>query len=731
MKNPKAAEIINSMWLDPEEKQEIIIWLFTRETNVLELDDAIELLQYLSPEHQKTLIWNWVAIHGLNADRLKTIMSVKEIDTKQKLEIFKYWATSDNKNNITFADFKDCCRGIYNSDSSFEDLLTVSAIWFNRIKNTDETIKTGYLFNLIEEGLLLDGSGELVNEFTDFWIGAEFPLTKLSQFLDRIYPIQLLQKDFVNILLEKKYFNKSNYHEFLSEFMASLISKEYAQNVFAGIVKNIKLNLSRFEYLELLRERGRRQYPTITYNFKEFPLLGYLDENGNRKKGAVKEDNLLVKALTASNDLVNYTLADFFPYFEFDGFDKFLSCLTPDTKKEITKSFKIKPDQIYLSRDEFNKIEEILIECKEKQIHVGHMTRRHKENIDGNEINGVITSYRKFSEISLRKLSDYLLNRMPQVPVLNKEDIASYEINCATIEFEKGVTVFANVKEFNESFRELLNSTLKVSVQQEDVSPPNQKQILDFFSKAYNDNLSEVFKPETQKNFAIFFNQFKNEIAYLFTKEHGLDKFQSRMVTINHGCISNIGTQLNVILSEFLLEDPADQILFQMVTEKIIFPIINSGDDLIGKQAQFLENNWIKSKYVVVAEEFGNVLTKEFFDENRGKSIKNPAWDFIGNYTTQQQKETFQEELEYETDTEFNVKSAKLAANILVNQLIKNIEEVKDPKLQKEFEMLGDFLLVVNKKLKESLDQPSSSVTSFEVSSLSNQTQTRRYSLGN
>ncbi len=64
-------------------------------------------------------------------------------------------------------------------------------------------------------------------------------------------------------------------------------------------------------------------------------------------------------------------------------------------------------------------------------------------------------------------------------------------------------------------------------------------------------------------------------------KEGGFDKFVTTLSTINDGCSANIGNQFHIALYHCLLEDKSDAILYQILSQDIIPPILNKGGDVI------------------------------------------------------------------------------------------------------------------------------------------------------
>jgi hypothetical protein len=138
----------------------------------------------------------------------------------------------------------------------------------------------------------------------------------------------------------------------------------------------------------------------------------------------------------------------------------------------------------------------------------------------------------------------------------------------------------------NQKFRDLLRSTNL-----------DKEQVSFFFSTVFSLDISNV--TAGKQKLTDFFTKNKKELAHFFANG-GLKGFTTFLSTLNDGCSSNLGSQFTIGLYVSLLKDNfSDPILFSILSEYIVTPILNKGDgDVIGVEDNPLKNTAVRSYFL-------------------------------------------------------------------------------------------------------------------------------------
>lgn len=190
--------------------------------------------------------------------------------------------------------------------------------------------------------------------------------------------------------------------------------------------------------------------------------------------------------------------------------------------------------------------------------------------------------------------------------------------------------------EINEAFKYLLREDNVESTEYE-------KAVVDFFEKITSASINESQHSKLRN----FFASNRDEIAYLFSKDGMFEPFVIGCAgSLDMGCVANIATHAQISLTNALIEEPQAQILYTILSEKIIPRIIReSSNDLLGDSARganlMMSQELLMS--IICPEGMAIEIQKEFFSDGKKKRDQ---WEFIGKFISEEQKHQLFEAIE-------------------------------------------------------------------------------------
>jgi hypothetical protein len=186
----------------------------------------------------------------------------------------------------------------------------------------------------------------------------------------------------------------------------------------------------------------------------------------------------------------------------------------------------------------------------------------------------------------------------------------------------------------------------------------------------------KIAEKESAKLFKFFQNsENQAKMAYLFSEPEGAGIFINLIHSLGHGCVANIGTQVNMALMTFLIADPAIKALYSVYADGIAKQIINeSTEDVLGSAAVgtdiFANTNILQSHLSPVG--VVNALVKELSTLSSEK-----CWELIKGILGEEDAYEASENLLEAVNNnvgKFNAASAELAAYLILKS--KSLDEV-------------------------------------------------------
>ncbi len=162
----------------------------------------------------------------------------------------------------------------------------------------------------------------------------------------------------------------------------------------------------------------------------------------------------------------------------------------------------------------------------------------------------------------------------------------------------------------------------------------NNPELIANVSAAFHGRLDEsAINQMNQEEIQAIFNSKKKELAFLLQQEDGLNKFISTLLGFGDGCSKNIGNQLNFTIGA-LTTTPASHVVYTILHEQIIRPILHSDDDVICAQDDPLSHGMVTKNYIL-PRGFLLAIEQEFYNKNAAnpeQARKLNACNFLQNY---------------------------------------------------------------------------------------------------
>ena len=444
----------------------------------------------------------------------------------------------------------------------------------------------------------------------------------LSKLGNDLYPnIEDLRIKLFQQAIDKKLINKDNI-QFLK--LDNIESSDLLLNVLTYAQSKIP-EIDELDILKLTKGRPYSRYESLSNLLRNATPGNVFSQDGMAQIQGIFDGNI--------NE---FTALDILSYFDAKGrVEDFHHMIKKDFKQNIKNEFKPSKDQLLISEEELNKIAKLI----------------------GNEsVKG------KFSKVE--GLCQYIKDKVGEFPELNEN---------STINFKNSIFGDNEIqKELNEKLKELEEIQTKLNNKLKKAFKPNANNddIVDFLSSIINPTQQDTDTPvitDTNKSKLLeFFNKSKASISQLLQKEGGFDKFVTTLSTINDGCSANIGNQFHIALYHCLLEDKSDAILYQILSQDIITPILNKGGEVILNQPDPLSNTKVRN-YHYSPEALFDKVAKVFYDPTKEKKIGRNATDVIRDKYGDDKASEIIELLSTENNPNFDQDAAQIAAYLTLS----------------------------------------------------------------
>jgi hypothetical protein len=283
------------------------------------------------------------------------------------------------------------------------------------------------------------------------------------------------------------------------------------------------------------------------YYKKSFKAINsFLERTSLKEEGVLTEEGKehLAGLFGKRFELKNYNLSDIFSYFYLSkNFDFFNKILNPAFKEKSQKEdLKLPDDVSYFLKPDYQALQII---CT---------------NLDLPKV---------------EPLADFLLNEKIQIPAVNS---ATAEINFnEMVDVNSGDDANAN-NSFSTSRKDQITAQFKSLLESE----PSKEAVIDFFSNFYSpEDFRSISDFNKTKIYETFKNQ-KNEFAFIFSKKGALASFIAEVSSVEDGCVRNIGTKFESMLSQHLIEDKISGIIYGCYLTNILLPIGQMPTSIVG-----------------------------------------------------------------------------------------------------------------------------------------------------
>ncbi len=366
-------------------------------------------------------------------------------------------------------------------------------------------------------------------------------IENLINFAKEFYQNEVQQFDYLQQYIIPIKINRNNVMD-LRPFIEGLQDNDLALDLIENLFEKEVL-VNEKDTLSLVKNRSKKQYAFLT------KIVGKEDLNH-----CITQDGIDTLKATFGNDLKvgdqSITVSDLISYFDLKGEISSLSTiLKPEFKKQLRDNFAPSADMLLYKPEELEKLNSMMSE------------------------EGTVFDIKSYF-VENAKLCDYLKEKVGDIEEIQSSK--TYKINFAN--FAK----FEIAEEKQAGLNTLFNKLLKSNY-------PNEEKVKIFFS----DLFGTTFSDDDGEKLAIFFQQNKKELAHCFCNENlPKENFESLFTTLRDGCFANIGTQFTSMLYGTMIKDEDAQVLYGVMSSKIIAPIGANQD--ITHHGQPLDNEIIK-----------------------------------------------------------------------------------------------------------------------------------------
>ncbi len=580
----------------------------------LTLDDLKSAFPFISPfvmfeDYKSKIACSWAEGEGRTLEDLKGVLELFGNEST-KSTIFLSWIQS-SKRNLTLEDIKFIFPLIkdvnYKSNIAyhwvkeegrtleevkgvldlFSTTLSKSKIAFSFLEGKSEETKHRNFIDFAQSDIFGNRYDTRNIFVASQLIGIQRNITRLCKDL---YPNnEGLQCDLITAFLKQAAVADAlAVRTSLKNFISALSEDEHALNILR--IASIKFIISNSpitpdEIVEISSNRLSNNFESI----KELLSKKSLEDS------VLEQSFTILRDVFSEESLSKMNLLSLFSYYDIQNKTEiFKSLLKPEVLSEMTESYFPSHNSAYYTQEELNRIK-VILGTESKPVL---------------EITGMpfLTGY--LQEIigdQLQEVKQFQLNE-------------TYQFGSCSLDLTK-------IEKMTEEFKSLF------------ITPhPSISDIVNFFEKALNQepeitDQNRVLGNEiNNRKLADFFRANKQFLAYLFSKDEGIDKFVGIIFALGDGCVANIATQANIALYHSLFEsinNPCAEVLFQTFLEKVATPIINSGSDrLMGNATGIDILNSLTSQYLLSPRGLVAGIAKNFFENGKNKR---EAENFIKN----------------------------------------------------------------------------------------------------
>ena len=418
--------------------------------------------------------------------------------------------------------------------------------------------------------------------------------SELQLISKELYPNnEFIQIDFLKEAVNQIFINEENFSGVnLSEIKNDELLLDFIQYLKTEAIQTI--NIPEQDLIKLVKNKTDSKYKSLSDLFLQKELKDCLSEKGMKTiQDLFGKEYVQEEKLTAS-DLLNY-------YSLKDKMSEFREILNTNVLVEIKEKFHPSKDVILFGPKEIKKLSQLF-----------HVEKKEIEK-----------SFFKTSD-----LCEYFKHKVKITPLAEneKEDFEIIFLKDSSFMTDQKISL-------NKKFRDIL------------LDPNNNVKVVDFFKLMLAEGEENVINKNNENKIIKVWEESKDLISTIFKREGGIENITSSLFTINDGCFANIGTQLNTIIYGALLEKEWDTILYMVLIEKIINPILNTyGEDRIGIEKNPLKNKDV-NEYLLSPDGLEKALMELFWKDNKVGVMK--SWDFIEKIIGLELRTGIAEEIDY------------------------------------------------------------------------------------
>ena len=365
-----------------------------------------------------------------------------------------------------------------------------------------------------------------------------------------------------------------NYHD--NDLLRDMINTLYQE----------KIITTDLDTLNLLRGRSKR-----IYNF-----LSIIVGNNKELKDVLIESGIKsFKNLFGAGNINDITILDVISYVDIaNGLNILHGYFNKEMKERLKDNFEMSDKYLILREREIEKLTYIM----------------YGDNTDTNRSKIIKKLYR------VGDITSYLRSNLPKIPSVNESHVNDYQLSINS-ELMQGQNILNRAKaekiisdeirHYNHSITDAEKEE-KINLKVNELSNDDLNKSFRLFLKSATDitpfldiMLGEEWKVNSDNKDKIITicEELKNELCYLFRKKDMLTNFIVAIHSSDDGCVHNLGNQMKrIIYTQLFSGDITKSILFDILSNKVICPILNSGGDIIHTNDDFLNHSVVNEAYI-------------------------------------------------------------------------------------------------------------------------------------
>lgn len=588
------------------------------------LDDFSKIISHIEMnQNTDPILVNWI-LHNAEKINAEQLIKIASLITKDESQVnsFKDWFCSSGYS----PNLSDLVEVLKHDSTLAEDLIP---IFFGLFKD-DEASKLEQLVKLIKEFQYIDIYN--ISELVDLFLDTALDKTFLLDLIFAIYPNnELMWSEVLKFFIDNGHIEDYEYEDVVIPVLQRITDSEIVLELIEALNETFELNER--DLLNLVKGRFRANNESVVNILKNIKINGDDNNLGIFNVGALDELKLIF-GNRIKNDLIEEIvgLVDILSYYETKKLlPNFVAMLNDNVRLQVKNETELSNRKPFLLEEELKTLQ--------------------------------ILTDNKFNPTKTKAICEYF-KEIIQLEKIDQQFLSNYQIKFGES------SNFINQEKQN-LINDLFRNTILSAVRDESVEELGQN-VKTFFSNAMSGGDEEVKLSKTNlETLTKFVKYYHQEIYNLFMQEAGFSKLISEVHALNDGCIHNLGNKINIIVSDALIKNQADSMLYQIMVEKVVIPLINSKNDSIVDEKSFLTNKDVVSSFII-PEAFLQESLKMFYDpQNKSAPINRDAWAFIAENCGSEKRDEIMGEID---DLEkINQLGAEVATVIFLDKLLENI----------------------------------------------------------